>query len=187
MGRSAELKNGLKVDFGAFWSILGGVNGSQIANFDQKMVVSKAIFAFQRPPRALKMPKSYLESSAEFKNGLKVEIGPKLSILEPFYELTLRSSVPTVPSRLDSNLRSICSATTLPLGFIQTAIVRRPSLVPGRLGDRSYFRKIKKNSASNGQIVTYDTPKCWKLNFRSSRAIKKVLFGGKLKFNFFPP
>ena len=74
LGRSAELKNGLKVDFGAFWSILGGVNGSQIGNFDQKMGVSKAIFAFQRPPRALKMPKSYLESSAEFKNGLKVEI-----------------------------------------------------------------------------------------------------------------
>ena len=98
MGRSAELKNGLKVDFGAFWSILGGVNGSQIGNFDQKIGVSKAIFAFQRPPRALKMPKSYLESSAEFKNGLKVEIGGKLSILEPFYELTRSSVPPTVPS-----------------------------------------------------------------------------------------
>ena len=99
MGRCAEFKSGLKVDFGAFWSILGGVNGSQIAKFDEKMEVSKAIFAFQRPHRALKMPKSYLESSAEFKNGLKVEIGGKLSILEPFYEVT-RSSVPptaTVP------------------------------------------------------------------------------------------
>ena len=81
MGRSAELKSGLKVDFGAFWSILGGVIGSQIGNFDQKMGVSKAIFAFQRPPRALKMPKSYLESSAEFKTGLKVEIGPEIRIL----------------------------------------------------------------------------------------------------------
>ena len=186
MGRSAELKTGLKVDFSAILSILGGVNGSQIANFDQKMGVSKAIFAFQRPPRALKMPKSYLESSAEFKNGLKVEIGPKLSILEPFYE-PVRQYRPRPRSPADSNLRSICSATTLPLGFIGTAIVRRPSLVPGRLGDRSYFRKIKKNSASSGQIVTYDIPKCWKLNFRRSRAIKKVLFGGKLKFNFFPP
>ena len=99
MGRCAEFKSGLKVDFGAFWSILGGVNGSQIAKFDEKMEVSKAIFAFQRPHRALKMPKSYMESSAEFKNGLKVEIGGKLSILEPFYEVT-RSSVPptaTVP------------------------------------------------------------------------------------------
>ncbi len=134
------------------------------------------------------MPKSYLESSAEFKNGLKVEIGGKLSILEPFYELTRSSVPPTVTDpRLDSNLRSICSATTLPLGFIGTAIVRWPSLVPGPSGDRSYFRKLKKNSASNGQIVTYDIPKCWKLNFRRSRAIKKVLFGGKLKFNFFPP
>ena len=99
MGRSAELKTGLKVDVSAILSILGGVNGSKIAIFDEKMGVSKAIFAFQRPPRALKMPKSYLESSAEFKNGLKVEIGGKLSILEPFYKLTLRSSVPTVPSR----------------------------------------------------------------------------------------
>ena len=75
MGRFPEFKSGLKVDFSAIWSILGGVNGSQIAKFDQKMGVSKAIFAFQRPPRALKMPKSYLESFAEFKNGLKVEIG----------------------------------------------------------------------------------------------------------------
>ena len=74
MGRCAEFKSGLKVDFGAFWSILGGVNGSKIANFDQKIGGSKAIFAFQRPPRALKMPKSYLESSAEFKHGLKIEI-----------------------------------------------------------------------------------------------------------------
>ena len=82
MGRSAELKNGLKVDFGAFWSILGGVNGSKIAKFDQKMGVSKAIFAFQRPHRALKMPKSYLESSAEFKNGIKVEFGAKMRILK---------------------------------------------------------------------------------------------------------
>ena len=45
------------------------------------MGVSKAIFAFQRPRGALKMPKSYLDFSAEFKNGLKVDIGAIWSIL----------------------------------------------------------------------------------------------------------
>ena len=55
-------------------------------NFDAKMVVSKAIFAAsQRPQRGLRMPKSYLDFSAEFKNGLKCEIGAKLTVLWPFY------------------------------------------------------------------------------------------------------
>ena len=49
--------------------------------FDQKRGVYVKIFASQSLRRALRMPKSYLESSAEFKTGLKVEIGPEIRIL----------------------------------------------------------------------------------------------------------
>ena len=42
--------------------------------FDQNRGVYVKIFASQSLRRALRMPKSYLESSAEFKTGLKVEI-----------------------------------------------------------------------------------------------------------------
>ena len=49
LGRSAELKSGIKVDFGAIWSILGVGNGSKIAIFAEEMEVSKEIFASQRP------------------------------------------------------------------------------------------------------------------------------------------
>ena len=54
---SPEFKNGLGVDFGAIWSILEVRNGSQIANFDQKMRVFKAIFAPRRPLIGLRGPK----------------------------------------------------------------------------------------------------------------------------------
>ena len=47
--RSPEFKNGIKVDFGAIWSILGVGNGSKIAFFAEEMEVSKEIFASQRP------------------------------------------------------------------------------------------------------------------------------------------
>ena len=49
--------------------------------FDQNRGVYVKIFASQSLRRALRMPKSYLESSAEFKTGLKVEIGPEIRIL----------------------------------------------------------------------------------------------------------
>ena len=35
------------------------------------------------------------------------------------------------------------------------------------------YNKFGKLKASNGQMWTYDTSKCWKFNFRSPRAIKK--------------
>ena len=45
------------------------------------MGVSKENFACRRPGRGLKMPKSYLERSPEFKNGIKVDFGAIWSIL----------------------------------------------------------------------------------------------------------
>ena len=45
------------------------------------MGVSKENFACRRPGRGLKMPKSSLERSPEFKNGIKVDFGAIWSIL----------------------------------------------------------------------------------------------------------
>ena len=49
--------------------------------FDQKRGVYFKIFAPQSLRRALRVPKSYLGPFAEFKNGLKVEIGAEIRIL----------------------------------------------------------------------------------------------------------
>ena len=49
--------------------------------FDQNMGVSYKNFALKRHRRGLRVPKSYLECSPEFKNGLGLEFGPKMSIL----------------------------------------------------------------------------------------------------------
>ena len=49
--------------------------------FDQKRGVYVKIFAPQSLRRALRVPKSYLGRFAEFKNGLKVEIGAEIRIL----------------------------------------------------------------------------------------------------------
>ena len=49
--------------------------------FDQKRGVHVKIFAPQSLRTALRMPKSHLECSPEFKNGLKVEIGVEIRIL----------------------------------------------------------------------------------------------------------
>ena len=73
--RSPEFKNGIKVDFGAIWSILGCGKRSKIGIFDQKRGAYKENFAPRRPRRALRGPKQYLERSAELKSGIKVDFG----------------------------------------------------------------------------------------------------------------
>ena len=81
MERSAELKSGIKVDFGAIWSILGCGKRSKIGIFDQKRGAYKENFAPRRPRRALRGPTQYLERSPELKSGIKVESGAIRSIL----------------------------------------------------------------------------------------------------------
>ena len=90
------------------------------------------------------------------------------------------------PSDHKWNVRSVCWATTLPVGLVQEVIVMRPVLSKGPHFDRSYFSKIEETKGSNGQTWTYDTWKCWKLRRRRSHSIKKLGLGRKLKLVFYP-
>ena len=136
-----------------------------IALFDQKKGVYERNVALTSLRIPLRVPKLYLWRSPEFKTGLGLEFGAKIRFgpdgeLNPGLPRDRRGYLPLhyrgnwsanvagfkpMRLRIKWNARSVCWATTLPVGLIQEVIVMRPVLSKGPGREGWFFLYIYEN------------------------------------------
>ena len=84
---------------------------TNIAIFDQKMVVYERKFALQSLRTPLRLPQLYLGCFAEFKNGIGVEIGAKPSVLGG------TEFIHDLPPRREAGPRTLFDIADVPSSF----------------------------------------------------------------------